>query len=204
MALFPNIPNAPGVPPIRRNPLATVANVLILGADLLILFGFNSVRWGIYRHGRNVVTADTVVSVDYKQDWTISDYQQEQGAFQSYNKVQSPFDGRVRFASGGDLENRQALLNSIAAIAGTTNLYDIVTPEKTYRNVNVIHYDYRRRSDHGLGLMTIDVWLMEVRVDVQTAFVNTKTPAGADPVNGGTVQSKPAVPKQSALKSLVQ
>jgi hypothetical protein len=58
------------------------------------------------------------VEFDFDQDWTIADYPQEQGAFQSYDKVQMPFECRVRLACSGPPAQRQAFLNSIFAIAG--------------------------------------------------------------------------------------
>ena len=52
-------------------------------------------QWGIYLDGEPVVDADSVVTFDYRQEWTVSDYPLEQGAFQSYDKVQTPFDVAV-------------------------------------------------------------------------------------------------------------
>lgn len=64
----------------------------------------------------------STVEFDFDQEWTIADYPQEQGAFQSYDKVQLPFDCRVRLACGGPTSQRQAFLNSIFAIAGGSPL----------------------------------------------------------------------------------
>lgn len=203
MASFFNVPRAPGVPPIRRNPLATANSVLILVTDLIRLFG-STPPWGIYRNGIKIVTADTVAAFDFKRDWSISNYPVEEGAFQSYNKVQIPYDARLRFVAGGDLANRQKLLRSIENIAGDLLLYDVVTPERTWLGMNVTHYDYRKSAANNLGMLTVDVWLEEVRVTATAEFANVKSPSAAGQVNGGTVQPAPATPKQSALRSIVQ
>ncbi|OBQ90034.1 phage baseplate protein [Mesorhizobium sp. AA23] len=148
--------------------------------------------WGIYFGGVPVIIADNIVEVQYRQQWSISDFPVEQGAFQSYDKVQIPYDARLRFTAGGSAANRAAMLASIAAVAGDTNLYDVVTPEAVYLSCNITHYDYSRRSNEGMGLLSVDIWLIEVRQAVSAAMSNTQDPSGASQVNGGTVQTAPA------------
>jgi hypothetical protein len=202
MALY-NVPLAPGIPPIRRNPLALINTVSILATNLIRLFS-TTPPWGIYRNGRKIVTADTVVGFDFKRDWSLTDAPLEGGSFESFNKVEIPYDARVRFASGQSIERRARLLDSIDAIAGDLLQYDVVTPEKTWTSMNVVHVDYRRTVDKGLGLLIVDVWLSQVRLTAVAAFTQTKSASGANPTNGGTVQTAPATTKQSALSSLVQ
>lgn len=67
------------------------------------------------------VVASTI-EFDFEANYHISDYPQEQGAFQSYNKVQMPFECRVRLACGGTIAQRQAFLNSLLAILGGSPL----------------------------------------------------------------------------------
>jgi hypothetical protein len=83
------------------------------------------------------------------------------------------------------------LLDSVAAIAGDLNLYNVRTPEATYADVNVVHYDYRRTARNGVGLIEVDVWVREVRVTGLSTFGNTALPSGADPANLGTVSAAP-------------
>lgn len=184
---FPNVPIALGVPPLPRSPVATVAAISLLVADAISFFGLSiAPRWGIFRDGLPVVIADSVVTFDYKRDWTIANYPVEKGAFESYDKVSNPFEPRIRFAAGGSEVERQLLLDSIAAIAGTLDLYDVVTPEVIYQSANITHYDYRRSAHSGVGLLVIDVWLMEVRVTATSAF--TKSASSASVQNNGIVQ----------------
>jgi hypothetical protein len=160
-------------------------------------------QWGIFLDGAPVVVADNVLSVEYRQQWALSDYPVEQGAFETYDKVQTPFDARVRFSSGGSPSNRQALLDSIAAIAGDYNFYDVATPEAIYPSCNITHYDYRRTSSNGMGLITVDVWLLEVRITTSQGLSSTKDPSSASQVNGGTPQATPATPTQAAQAPLI-
>ncbi len=199
MPIFPNVPNVPGVPPLLRNPnLASAALSLLVNQAIRFLVAPFSAQWGIYLGGAPVVLADSVVSFGYKQDWTVADYPVEEGAFESYDKVETPFGVRVRFASGGSTANRQELLDSIAAIADDLNLYDVVTPEAVYTSCNITHYDYHRDSKSGVGLLIVDVWLIEVRVTASASFANTKSPTAAGTTNGGVVNpTTPTMTQQS-------
>lgn len=184
-----------GVP----NLLGDVAGLFLDVVDVLIgdtLFGYGagaSPQWGIYLGARPVVTADTVTSFGYKQKWAVADYPVERGGFESYDKVNTPYGIEVRFASGGSAAKREALLSSIAAIGDTLTLYDVWTPEAVYIGVNVDGYAYQRTSTNGLGLMVVDVTVIEIREEGVTDFKNTKSPSGYAAAPGGNVQS----PQQS-------
>jgi hypothetical protein len=145
-------------------------------------------QWGIFQNGVPVVIADTVTAFEYRQEWVLSDFPLEGGAFQSYDKVYVPYDARFRFVSGGSEANRAALLSSVQAIAGNLTLYDAASPEAIYLSCNIRHFDYRRTSTRGVGLIEVDVWLEQVNVGNSPAN-NTAQPSGADPVNDGSVQS---------------
>jgi hypothetical protein len=191
--MFPNVPNVPGVPALSRDPFIVVEDVLLLVSDAIsFLSGFGQPQWGIYLDGIPVIPADSVVSVEYRNDFSIADFPLEQGAFESYDKVSSPFSVRVRFAQGGSQSARQNFLDSIAEAAQGLDLYDVVTPEQVYTSVNISHYDFKRSAQNGAGLIMVDVWLTEIRVTATAEFSNTKSPTSASPVNNGSVQSESA------------
>lgn len=193
---MPNVPQLPGVP-ILSSYGANVATVL--AADVFQFVSSLFVpQWGIFFGGVPVVLADNVVTVDFKQEFSISNFPIEQGAFESYDKVGSPFEAKVRFSAGGSILSRRALIDSVNAVSVSLDLFDIVTPEETYRSVNVFHYDYHRSADRGAGLIVIDVWCQEIRQNAVAAFSNTQAPSGASPVSGGTVQTSPATSGQDA------
>lgn len=198
---MPNVPRVPGVPALTSYAANSVS--LLAGNALAdILLGLGRAQWGLYQNGIPVVLADNVVSVDYKQDWNLPDYPIENGGFKSYDKVQLPFSVRLRFSTGGNVPDRETMLNSIVAISGTLDLFDAVTPEAIYQNVNVMHYDYRRVAA-SVGLIVVDVWCQEVRLNSLTAFSSTKTPSGAGVANGGTAQPAAASAGQASILSLV-
>ncbi len=197
--MYVDVPRVPGVPQVQRAPGFQDDPPELLNQDTVDTFGSPPAQqWGLFQNGSSVITADSVVAIDYKQEWDISDYPVEQGAFQSYNKVNTPFKSRVRFATGGSQEDRTALLNSIDAIAGNTELYDLVTPEIIKEGVNIEHYDYERAAANGVGLIMVDVFVLEIRNTATAAFSNTKAPSGASPVSNGIVQSQPPTGDQAS------
>lgn len=154
-----------------------------------------------------MINFDSVTGVEYRQDWFVADAPQERGAFTSYDKVGTPFEVRVTFVSGGSLSNRQALLRTIKRIAGDLNLYDVVTPEETYLNCNVSHYGYRRAEGEA-GLIEVTVHLVEIRDTGEAALSSTGQPEssaptaqpdGAQPQNGGQVQTTDTPVGQQAV-----
>lgn len=184
----------PGVPALV-NPNVIFQVGSILGSDSPLLDGtFLRPRWGIYLESKQVIVADSVAALHYRKEYRISDYPQEQGAFESYNKVTMPYDIRLRMTKGGNLIDRQAFIAAVDKAAATLNLYDIITPEKTYIGANIAHVDYVRQADRGAGLIVVDISLIEIRATVTAQFSNTAKPSGATPVNNGTVQTKPTSP----------
>ena len=144
-------------------------------------------QWGIFLDGAPVIMAESVQTFDYKTDRRISNYPIEQGGFETYNKVALPYDVRVRYATGGSDADRQALLDSVEAIIDSLDLFDVVTPEWIYTSANPVHYDYRRTNVNGVGMISVEIYLEEVRVTATQSFSNTKSPTGAAVVGGGNV-----------------
>jgi hypothetical protein len=178
----------PGVPAVPST-VSLLEDVAFVVADAIgLLTGFGASPWGIFSGGEPVVQADNVVSVAYNQDWSIADFNIEDGGFETYDKVDTPFNARVRFSSGGSQANRTALLNSIAAIAGDLNQYDVVTPEQVYSSANIQGYSLLRTSTNGVGLIIVEVKLLEIRIDATATFSNTQNPASSAKSNDGTVQ----------------
>jgi len=188
MALPPGVPDLLDVGSDAFFP----ANAGLLLVDNLTGYGSGQApQWGIFQNGTPVVIADAITNFGYRQDWAVADYPVERGGFESYDKVNTPFRIHMQFVSGGSEARREALLASIAAIGDTLTLYDVITPEVVYIGVNVERYDYRRSATNGLGLMIVDVGLLEIREDGITDFKNTKSPSGYAPDNAGNVQSTP-------------
>lgn len=171
MPVFPNVPDGPGVPALPRLPGAIPPVVQLLVSDALGLLGaFGNPTWGLFLDGQPVVTAESVYSFDFKKSAQISNFPVENGGFESYNKVQKPYDVRLRFTTGGTPADRQALIESAEAAVASLDLMIAVTPEAVYPNVNPTHMDYRRTAVSGQGLIVVDLFCEEVRVQSSSTF----------------------------------
>jgi len=156
-----------------------------------------------------VIVPDTVPRFEYRGEARVSDYPVEQGAFASYNKVQVPFEIRMTMVCSGlnlvqkgaqavrdavglsigqNLMLRTDFLDTLDYMRLTTDLFVIVTPDKTYSNVNLEHFDYRRETTNGARMLIVEAWFREIRVSGAAKYTNdTAAPSGADPVGLGTV-----------------
>lgn len=185
---MPNVPNVPGVPALSSY---TIGLVTLLTADAIsLLLGQPESLWNVFLNGEQAFDFRSIAGFGYKQDWVIADYPTDDGAFFSYDKVQLPFECRLRITSGGTEEERQALIEEVTAAANTLNLYDVVTPEKVYPNCNISRMNFDRTAERGAGMIVIDVTFQEIRSSQASAFSNTQQPGSAGQQGVGNVQSQ--------------
>lgn len=191
---------ANGIPALLGQVANVVNDVNLVLADAAIILGmFGPPRWGLFNSDGSIALApDSIISVDFKKDWKVPNYPQELGSFESYNKVTMPFDARVRMTKGGTDAERSAFLDTVDAAADSLNLYGVVMPDVTYENANIVNYSFQRTSTNGVGLLTVDLWLLEIRQTATAAFSNTAAPSGADPVSTGNLQPQAPTTAQAA------
>lgn len=130
----------------------------------------------------------STVEFDFSGDSPISNYPQENGAFQSYNKVQLPPVAKIKIACGGDASQRQAFFGTLQALRKSTALVDLVTPEVVYTGYNCNHVDFRRSAANGVTLIVADVWFEQVPQAAALSFSNTQQPGDAGTKAIGNVQ----------------
>lgn len=161
-------------------------------------------QWGIFdpNSGMPLLAADSVYSMEYTRDYRLSDYPQEMGAFESYNKVQLPYQAKVTFSLS---KARTDFMNSIEAAAQSLALVAVITPDIMYPFANITHYGYRRQKENA-ELVLVDVWCEEVRITGVTTTSQQQPPSnppqspptgppqspnGSPPTNGGQPQPQP-------------
>jgi hypothetical protein len=208
MSFLVNVPNVPGVPSVNFAIPSLGSILTLLTADAIsLLAGTLQLPWGIYFGPIPIIAADNVVAFEYDQEYDISDYPIEGGKFASYNKVYRPFNIVVRFSTGGPLIKRQAFLDSISAIIGDLNEYNVVTADAVYQSVNLVGYRYQQRAEAGVGLIQVDVMARQVQNAASAALgsflSNTLNPASASQVNGGVVQPIAPSGQQSAFAGAI-
>lgn len=226
---FPNVPNVPGVPALPRSPnFPPVAQAAISAIQGIIwrVFQVGS-QWGVFDAKGNALgdpkqftglTGDATQalgigatnsfnSIDYAKETRASDFPVEQGSFASYNKVETPANPLVTLCFSGSEADRKTFLDAIDKAANSTDLYSVVTPEKTYINFTIERYNYTRRNSAGRTLLRVDLSLKEVR-QVSSLYSTSnkppitapKQPSATSTTDSGKVQAK--TPRTSALNSL--
>lgn len=191
---YPNVPALPGVPALARSNNSQFVAADLTGEILpLNLFG---TTWGIVdENGSALLTPDSFVDFEYREEYKIPIYPLEEGSFQSYNKVAMPFDCRVTVScSGNGKMSKEAFLAAIEKLLSSLTLCSVVTPNGTYKSCNLIHVDYRREARQGATLIIAQLWFQEIRI-AQQPVVPTASPSGASSTSLG--QLSPNTPKGS-------
>lgn len=217
---FPNVPKLAGVPQLLRSPLLPASPGPVLSAVAAIgslwRAFFGQAKWGIYKQIppvepdesgietvtvvgelRPVVEADSVLDFGYRNEVDIPDFPIQDGSFANYNRVNLPYEASVRLSKGGSEEDRRNFLNQIDTIMNTTDLFQIITPEKTYENVNPVRFEMIRRGANGAFFLTeVDLYFREIRTVVQQytttslATQNARDPSALPVENRGTVNGE--------------
>lgn len=196
---YPDIPPLPGVPGLKRSSAGGVGAALTIVGELLPLNLFGT-KWGIVdKGGKALLTPDSFVDFEYREEYKIPYYPIEQGSFQSYNKVATPFDCRVTVTcSGNGKMSKQAFLTAIKGLISSLTLCNVVTPNATYNNCNLVHFDYRREAKQGATLLIAQLWFQQVRIAQQPA-APTASPSGSATTNNGQVSPTNPTPATSSV-----
>ncbi len=146
-------------------------------------------QWGIWdQNGQPLLPADATADVEFAQDYRISDYPQEEGAFASYNKVQVPYQAKVGFFIS---QQRADFLQKVKTAVASLDFVTVWTPEIQYPSANLTHYSYRRDSKNGVTLIRVEVWCEEVRVISGITSQSTQSTNGTSPTTSGQNQTTP-------------
>jgi len=192
----PTVPNAAGVPPVK--PVDGTGLPPSTGPDIVVVAkksdGANvnkktPPRWAIYTaKGAVAIAPDSFKDLDDSKDFNIPRYPVESGGFQSYNKVELPADLRLALLKAGNDPAKTAFLKTVSDYAASTELLTVVTPGRTYRNMNLVHFDQHRSAEAGAAMLTVRLAFLEVRTSAKAAFTTVADPTAASNVNGGAVQ----------------
>lgn len=190
--VFPDVPKVPGVPAVARGILNPgTATEPKLTQDSITVTAAAKNQWGVYtKAGAKAVEPDSISAIGYDAEYRVADYPIEEGGFETYDKVALPFQNRVVMTKGGTLEQRRAFLRSIDEIRSDLELYNVVTPEWTFLDVNVVRIGIDRNRENGAGLITVELQLQEVRQNVTASFSKTRDPASSETFNTGSIQPK--------------
>jgi hypothetical protein len=201
VGLYPDVPAFRGVPQLVRSPTAAqiralaIANAAVAGR--LWRSAATQPKWGIFKTSNNdqSIVPDNIVAFDNRNESRVADFPVQAGAFASYNKVQVPFELTVRLTKAGSVDDRERFLRAIEIAYRSLDLYYVLTPERTYLDVNITRYEVTRRGSNGAYFLTeVDVFFREIRqVAAQystsaAATRNAQEPSAWPSVSQGIVQ----------------
>jgi len=204
---YPNVPNVAGVPQLQRNPnrAAAAGAVSTASATTTTSISVPSKVVGSWQivdsQGAAMITPDSVLQLEYRGESRISSAPMEQGAFASYNKIASPYDLRLVITCGGNgVMSRDDFLSTLNALANSTALCTVVTPDAIFADCNLASFDYRRQANNGATLIIADCFFQEIRQTASAGYTNTKQVSGADPIKRGSVS--PVTPSSTDAPKL--
>jgi hypothetical protein len=182
--------NLYGIPTLLNKVAAVVNPLALVYYDVQGIIGrFLPPQWGIFKEGNPVIIVDSVLDISYRKHARISTYPQQKGVFESYNKVQTPHQIKIRMTKGGSDSERQEFINSLEELQQTIDLFDIVTPERIYTDVNITGMTFNRNARNGVSLISVDIIAEEIITTVKVGFSKPKSATSNDPVNVGTIQA---------------
>lgn len=194
--------NSIGIPNIPKLPTNISGALIKFGGAALINAVFGN-YWGIFgQNGIPLLLSDNVTSVKHQNTSKVSNAPVERGSFASYNKVGDPFTVTVQMTKGsGGVFMRGAFLALLDALANSTDLFLVITPEAVYPNMAITGYDYAREASDGARLLKVNIHLAEVR-QVTVKYTKTKSEGAQAQQDGGKVQPKPVQNNESILSKL--
>jgi hypothetical protein len=158
-----------------------------------------------------IVASDTFIPLTIPDAWgefspryevVLSDYPQEQGAFQPYNKVARPWTVTVTLIKMGSDLARFAWFLAIQQqeSQNPTQLYTLISPNGVYAQYVISAMDYSTRPERGSNLMYLNITFTQIPQIIAASGTNPNTLEGkSSPVQQlGNVFSSAASAAQTA------
>lgn len=159
-----------------------------------------------------IVASDTFIPLTIPSSWgefspkyetAMSDYPQEQGAFQPFNKVRRPWQVRVTLVKTGSDLARAAWLTAIQQqeASAPTQLYTLISPQGIFVDYALAGMAYETRKERGSNMLYLNLQFGEIPL-IASANGTYSSPveAKSGPVQQiGRVFTQAASAAQSAL-----
>lgn len=170
-----------------------------------------SLTWGIYTAGTGseAIQVDSVISASKTASSVVSNYPVTQGSFSSYNKVDRPTEYNLTLYKSGRPDERKKFVDWLIANKSAATLFDIVTPEDTYRNVTLQNFSISRSVRDGtVTSLAVDCTFQEIR-QAPVVFYNLEegkanTENAQNPEDKPTAEGKYTSPIEYVVTSIQQ
>lgn len=192
-ALYPLVPKAPGVPALLRSGAQILDTATLgylgIGDALNSIIGYPNTEWGVFNpKGAIFADYDSFNAMGYNNESSVSDYPVEQGGFASYNKVDAAYDMIVTLHCGGGADRRAKFLQACENARASLDTYSVLTPEKTYRNINFVDLQYRREETNGAYLLIVTLVGREIRNNTRADYSEPKATSAFKELDQGQLQ----------------
>lgn len=154
-----------------------------------------TVSWTILDdNAQNIIDFTSFFEADITNEGDTASYPQENGAFSSYNKVETPLNIRVTLGIQGDEGAFSVALNQLDIFKREAVTLFVVTPARVYENMTLQSYNYKRAQDAGAHMLVVELVLVEIR-NVQTQVLSRapawspQNPTGDKTQDNGLQQS---------------
>lgn len=160
-------------------------------------------NWAIYNEdGDAIIPFDTFMGCTVKEEHKVSQDAVERGGFVDYNKVAQPINVGVVLARTGSTSELNEMIEALDALASSTDLVSIVTPEKTFLDFTLASYDYDRKAENGVDRLLVSLTFEEIR-QVEAEYSDERIPPVSSPKQASDQSTKQAG-KQTAQKPAEQ
>jgi hypothetical protein len=159
-----------------------------------------------------IVASDTFIPLTLPDSWgefspryetALSDYPQEQGAFQPYNKVARPWQVTVTVIKTGSDIARMTWLLAIQQqeSQNPTQLYTLISPNGIFSDYVIAGMTYATRKDRGSNMLYLDITFTQIPqiISASGTYPNTLAPKSSPVAQIGRVFSSAATSAQTAL-----
>ena len=215
---YPNVPPLPGVPALNRSNNAQFVSAALNVVGQLLPNSLFGQDFSITNSetGAAALVPYSFVSFEIKKESKVPFYPIEQGEFASYNKVQLPAEIRMTCTVNNQKQgllqglnvfglNKQAPWNKAQFLKAMNDLIidatllNIITPNGSFPNYTLTHFDYRSEARSGATLLIIQIYFMQVIPGATSTVTATLSPSGASAVNNGQVSPIPASGQSSSV-----
>ena len=112
------------------------------------------------------------VQLNYSVDYKVTS-SPVSGGFVSYHKASSPETLNVKGAITGKPEELGQTLDLLINYCRSTDLLNVLTPERYFKDFNLHKLDYARQPGDGVDVIYFTARLQEIR-QVENAYTNVK------------------------------
>lgn len=151
-------------------------------------------QWTIYEaETGDALNFRAFMGADISADSKVISAPVERGSFVSYNKVNSPLEVSVQGAIKGEPDELATALDKLDELRQGVTLLNVVTPDRVYRDVNLVKLSYARTADDGADLIMFEAHFTEIK-QITAMYTSTRV---STRISRGSKRGRQQAPEES-------